>query len=583
MNGTRKSKPIIPLPSPALRNCHSASPNAGGDLGALGCRFQYHKRVVRAVTWRSRGFPVLKIQHILSHAKSLIQHPVYFTNEFKITGATCFCMRMQRNMSIASLPLELLTRICEYLEPQDWGALRITCRQIHGNTLEAYTTRYSKRISLILTREGLDCLEQIAASKTIRGSVKEIWIIPNLFEGWTHLDKESLTNMYTSENYRRFGLRVPKNIEMNQMQAELDALFTVFEATRTEHRAILECSGLFSTLQRCLPRLENAVTLGLRCRLTNVFFDHAKPSSDTKHASFTCLGLRAFKSRFKFKQSPRVYERIPYLPFDLAFSRLLHAIIECSRKVQALYTCGQFSCGMKLNSFQLPESQYQLMLPFLTDLTTLHLCIRLKDHEQKTFNEDTFKHLLNVLATVAPTLKTLTFAQWSPIEELSPLYFKDLSQRIRFSQLEELHLHSIEVTVKSLEEFLWTAAPTLKRLSLRLISLVDGITSAPDLGPLTQNESSWIPLLSTQVKNEMQGLWKRIFEFLTDHLKLQYVRLSMLGYRGRDIMLQDHLYTERGQPDAQPSPVLNPSGFYFDAERASIPFKEWITQLQIEM
>ncbi|KAJ5908899.1 hypothetical protein N7495_001581 [Penicillium taxi] len=214
---------------------------------------------------------------------------------------------------------------------------------------------------------------------------------------------------------------------------------------------------------------------------------------------------------------------------------------------------------------------------------SIYICIRLKDHEQEKFDEDTFKRLLNVLVTVAPILKTLTFAQWSPMGELSPLYFKDLSQRIRFSQLEELHLHSIEVTVNSFEEFLRTAAPTLKRLSLRLISLVDGITSAPYLGPLAKNESSWIPLLSTEVKNEMQGLWKRVFEFLADHLKLQYVQLSCLGYRGRDVILQDHLYTERGQPDAKPSSDFSPLSIYFDAERASIPFKEWVTQLQIEM
>ncbi|CDM31207.1 F-box domain, cyclin-like [Penicillium roqueforti FM164] len=45
-------------------------------------------------------------------------------------------------MSITNLPPEILSHICEYLEPQEWGALRITCHQIHGSTLEAYATRY---------------------------------------------------------------------------------------------------------------------------------------------------------------------------------------------------------------------------------------------------------------------------------------------------------------------------------------------------------------------------------------------------------------------------------------------------------
>ncbi|KAJ5876412.1 uncharacterized protein N7529_001996 [Penicillium soppii] len=484
-------------------------------------------------------------------------------------------------MSITSLPLELLTRICEYLEPQDWGALRITCRQIHGNTLEAYTTRYFKRISLLLTREGLDRLDNISTSKTLRGSVEEIWIIPNLFEGWTHLDKAKFTTVDTRKHLVRWGRR-PTMEESNEIQAELEALFAVFEATMKEHRVILESSGLFGTLEKCLPRLENAVTIGLRFYATHFLLNIAK------HTGFTCLGLRELKSKFNYKTFPMYHQRLPFMPYDLAFSQLLNAIIKSSRKVQALHTCsyvfrGYDLCGMKLKSSQLPESQYQLLLPLLKDLTTLHMCIRLKDHEQETFDEGTFKRLLNVLVTVAPALKTLTFAQWSPIEELSPLYFKNLSRRIRFSQLEELHLHSIEVTVNSLEEFLRTAAPTLKRLRLEFVSLVDGITSAPDPGPLTENSRSWVSSLSVEVKNGMQELWKRVFKSWADHLKLQYVELSNLGYRGRYIKLQDHLYTDRGQPDAQPSPGLNPSSFYFDAKRANIPFKEWVTQLQIEM
>ncbi|KAJ5909182.1 hypothetical protein N7495_001864 [Penicillium taxi] len=78
------------------------------------------------------------------------------------------------------------------------------------------------------------------------------------------------------------------------------------------------------------------------------------------------------------------------------------------------------------------------------------MSIRIKDHEQDTFNEDTFKNLLEVLVIVVPKLRILTFAQWSLMEELS-LYFKDMSQNIRFSQLEELHLYSIEVTADTLE------------------------------------------------------------------------------------------------------------------------------------
>ncbi|CAI7669978.1 unnamed protein product [Penicillium manginii] len=479
-------------------------------------------------------------------------------------------------MSLTDLPLELLTRLCEHLEPQEWGALRISCRQIYDKTLEAYTTRYFKRITLLLTYEGLERLEHVAASETIRGSVEEIWIIPNLFDHWANLDKASFTKVDFRIYLLKLG-RHPTPEEHNEVQAELEALFAVYKATMAEHHAILEPPGLLGRLEKCLPRLENAVTLGLRS------YETISLLNITRNADLTCLGLRELKSHFSFKNLPMFRQSVSYMPYSLVFSQLLNAIIKSSRKVQALHTCSHSFCGMKLEPFQLPESQYQSLLPLLKDLTTLHMCIRLKDHEQENFDEDTFKRLLNIMVTAAPILKILNFAQWSPIEELSPLYFKDVSRRIQFTQLQELHLHSIEVTVDSLEKFLRTAAPTLKRLSLRLVSLVDRITSASDLGPLTQDSRSWVTSMSTEVKNEMQGLWKRVFEFWADRLNPQYVELSILGYRGRSITLHDNLYMERGQRDAEPFSGVNPSSFYFDAEKANIPFNEWVTQLQIEM
>ncbi|KAJ5715530.1 uncharacterized protein N7483_012711 [Penicillium malachiteum] len=474
-------------------------------------------------------------------------------------------------MSITNLPLELLTRICENLEPKDWGAFRVTCRQIHDNTLEAYTARYFRKITLLLTPEGLERLEQITTSKTLRSYVEEIWIIPNLFENWAKLDRASFTDVLRPT-------RLPPTEESKEIEAELEALFAVFEPAMKKHDAILQFSGLFNSLEKCLPRLKNAVTLGLRTYDTSFLLKNAA------HTDFTCLGLRELKSQFKYKNGPMRSQPMPYMPYGLAFSQLLNAIIKSNRKVQALHTCGRFFpfCGMKLEQFQLPEAQYQLLLPILKDLTSLHMCLRLKDHENETFNESTFNNLHKILITVSPTLKTLTFAQWSPAEELSPLYFKDLAQKVQFSQLEELHLHSVEVKVNSLEEFLKTAAPTLKRLTMWLVSLVDEITSVPDPGPLTEDSRIWVSSLSTEVKTEMQELWRRVFKSWADHLKLQYVQMSNLGYRGRFIMLKDPLYMERGQPDAQLSPGSNLE-FYFDSERASVSFKEWVTQLQIEM
>ncbi|KAJ5524718.1 hypothetical protein N7494_011368 [Penicillium frequentans] len=508
-------------------------------------------------------------------------------------------------MSITNLPPEILSHICEYLEPEEWGALRITCHQIHGSTLEAYATRYFKILPLLLTRESIDNLEGVAASETLRGSVREIRIIPNLFEGWPERDKERFISPGLSIRKQRRMFRIIRGekeeppFNSTEAEAELDALFTSYQAALEDHRAILD-SELTTVLEKCLPRLENTTTVGLRCYPIEFLLK-------AKHRSFHCLGLRELKNQFNtddmsgniafadFKQ------KMLSMPLGLAFSQMVKAIIKSSHKVRALHTCGNIACGMKLESIKLSESQYQSLLPLVTDLTTLHMCIRIKDSENDTFDEDAFKHLLSMLGTVAPKLKVLTFAQWSPLEELSPLYFQDLSQNIRFSRLEDLHLHSIELTVGNLKRFLQTAAPTLRRLSMKNVSLTDVIIGARDPGPLTEERSSWGSSLSLEVINKIQELWKRSFEFLADSLKLQFVQLSSLGYRGREIILQDDLYMERGQPDAQPDsnarrlinwpeiysdPTRGQSSlidFCFDAERANISLKKWIMQLRMEM
>ncbi|KAF9237690.1 hypothetical protein CBS147339_8945 [Penicillium roqueforti] len=508
-------------------------------------------------------------------------------------------------MSITILPPEILSHICEYLEPQEWGALRITCHQIHGSTLEAYATRYFKILSLLLTRESLDNLEDIAESETLRGSVREIRIIPNLFEGWPEKNKERFRSPGLALRQQRSIFRIMRGekeeppFNKTEAKAELDALFTSYQAALEEHRAILD-SELTAVLEKCLPRLENATTVGLRCYPIEFLLE-------ANYRSFRCLGLRELKNQFNnddisvhltFTSFQR---KMLSMPLALAFSQMVKAIIKSSHKVRALHTCGNIACGMKLGSIKLSESQYQSLLSLLTDLTTLHMCIRIKDNENDTFDEDAFKHLLSILVTVAPKLKVLTFAQWSPLEELSPLYFQDLSQNIRFSQLEELHLHSIELTVGNLKRFLQTAAPTLRRLSMKNVSLTDAIIGAQDPGPLTEERSSWGSSLSLEVINKIQELWKRSFELLADSPKLQFVQLSSLGYRGREIILQDDLYIERGQPDAQPDsnarrsinwpeicsdPTRGQSSlidFYFDAGRANISLKRWIMQLRMEM
>ncbi|KAJ5934972.1 hypothetical protein N7466_004519 [Penicillium verhagenii] len=481
-------------------------------------------------------------------------------------------------MSITSLPSELLTRICDFLEPGEWGKFRGTCHQIFANTLEAYTSRYFKKISIILTREGLKHLEGIAGSEVLRGSVKEVWIIPNLFEGYSKVDKAKLIEV-DPEDYRSTLGQLPTEEEMYQFGCMLEFVYGLYKAQIREHILNLQGSGLSKTLEKCLPCLENLTSVGVQSFDTSLLL--------SVPIDFSCLGLRKFKSTFcgvrNYRDWPVCHPR--HQDFSilhaLTFSHLLKAIVKSGRKVQALHTCANQTCGMKLKFFELSKSDYERLLPLLSDLVTLHLSIRLADYKFEVFNEATFKYLLKILARVASTLKTLTFAQWSPSEELSAHYFQNLSQSIQFSQLKELSLYSIEVRTETLRVFLRTAAPTLRRLSMNLVSLTDPITAAPDLEVMSGDPGTWYTSLSIEVKNEIKGLWERVFQSWADQLDLHFVRLSDLGYRGRDIRLIDPLRLQHGQRDSRLSSLVR--SLCFDTQKTSITFKQWVTQLRVEM
>ncbi|GKZ40134.1 hypothetical protein AbraIFM66950_002525, partial [Aspergillus brasiliensis] len=163
---------------------------------------------------------------------------------------------------------------------------------MHRNTLEAYATRFFKSLSLLLTREGLDHLQEVAASETLRGWVQEIWIIPNLFEGWQQKDKETFIDLGLSVRKHRRILRMLRGEKeestSTNAEAELDALFTAYDSTLAEHRAILD-SELFGVLETCLPRLENVTTVGLR----SYPIEYLLLKAD--YRSFRCLGLRELK------------------------------------------------------------------------------------------------------------------------------------------------------------------------------------------------------------------------------------------------------------------------------------------------
>ncbi|KAJ5533507.1 hypothetical protein N7494_010059 [Penicillium frequentans] len=262
-------------------------------------------------------------------------------------------------------------------------------------------------------------------------------------------------------------------------EAELQARYAAFQATEEDHRAILKSSSLRDTLEKCIPRFENAVAFGLQSYPMETLLNSEEGNC------FRCLGLPELTNQFSYTGRSSTWFHIPFPQVIgnahvLTFSTLVEVVIKSKRKIRKLHTCnGTYFCGLSLWSLHLTQSQYKQLLCLISwELEYLHICLRLP--QERDPDETGLCSLLDILVAAASTLKTLVFSQWIPKYELNPRYFESLSRSVHFARLQDLSLQSIEVTEDTLKAFSNSAASTLRRLSLNSVGLRDPIISAPD-------------------------------------------------------------------------------------------------------
>ncbi|KAJ5767192.1 uncharacterized protein N7511_004808 [Penicillium nucicola] len=86
-------------------------------------------------------------------------------------------------MSIGALPVELISKICDYLDFQQLVALRLSCRELYKSSLQNFAGTYYRKIRFIVTSESLHELEELSKSNGLREHVQELWMIPIVFNG----------------------------------------------------------------------------------------------------------------------------------------------------------------------------------------------------------------------------------------------------------------------------------------------------------------------------------------------------------------------------------------------------------------
>ncbi|KAJ6127885.1 hypothetical protein N7471_009102 [Penicillium samsonianum] len=390
-------------------------------------------------------------------------------------------------MSIASLPVELISKICNHLDPQQWVALRLSCRALYENSLENFAETYYKNIRFIVTSESLHELEELSKSNGLREHVQELWMIPTVFSG-----TENPIGMVSISSK---SCRQVKGDELNIRHA-------VHKAMIADNSNLLESETFSVRLRECMDRFQNLQTIGLAHYSTEFLLD---PRQQT--VSF--LGRQHIMSQLDFRFDVYSLQSLTHTNKNsqirklnsLALSKLFLALCGSSCKPRKLYTCDSNFCGDIDPKIVLSEEQFDSLLSALNSLENLHLCIDL--------NEAAW---LKLITNLAPQLERLTLSQDHMPSYLSQdempaypakSYVGHMFHGINFTRLRELHIHEIDVYFNTLKSLLLSVKKnlvilTLKRVTLRSEELraADDSASQHRESPNHQENQSSTPLPS---------------------------------------------------------------------------------------
>lgn len=360
-------------------------------------------------------------------------------------------------MSITSLPLEVISKICSHLQLSDWQALRLSCHELYTISLEAFSSRYLKSIRFLVTSDSLRELEALAKTDGIREQVQELWMLPSMFEGYHGLCEETMYDLAVSS-------KSCQPVEGD----ELKARYTIYQAMVADSSSLLESEAFSTRLRRCLEQFENLDTIGLAHYPTTFLLDPRQQQG-------RFLGWHRLIDQIDFRFGSRNLSGLHgFISNTLALSRLFQALSESNRKIRKLSTCNADYCGEVRPEIDLTGGQYRSLISVFNEVEDLHICFAFNNNPKPT-DVLTAPNWADLLLKIAPRLEKLTLSQ--------DQYSGKLFQKILFTRLKELHFHKTHILCDDLKSFLRNTKANLTVLTLFEITLDDDYYSPPQAPP----------------------------------------------------------------------------------------------------
>ncbi|RAH52483.1 hypothetical protein BO85DRAFT_201774 [Aspergillus piperis CBS 112811] len=398
-------------------------------------------------------------------------------------------------MSIACLPIEMVRKICTYLQLPAWCAFRLACRSLYNITLNSFR-RVFRSISVLCTSGGLCQLYELSM------------LVQELFNG------EYEIHPYGFAYWDCIQLALKKQRQQQPEEysasAHVSQYYQDFRFVMKDHRRILKSPTAIRVLRHCMSRFVNLTTVGLRYR-------PAEGSRDS-----ICLGWRSLTDDLGFPPKfPKEFRRHECISReqDQAFCVLVRALIASGQNVKHPSTCGKHCYGVALARLKLTQNG-----------------TREGDHPERP---------RELLTAVGPTLEVLRYQFDSINASYPPTTFPilEIFPGIQFPRLHEVRLQNLVVPPEALMDFLRAVSPTLTDLILKAVSLAQ-----PDdpYGPLPQED----------IPGETKHRWQHVLESFRDELSLHFLVLQAVMFKRHVLEIEDETYTW-GPPHNQDTAAHN--------------------------
>ncbi|KAJ5937945.1 hypothetical protein N7454_004287 [Penicillium verhagenii] len=458
-------------------------------------------------------------------------------------------------MPLSDLPVELLERICSDLETLDLTSLRLTCKALLQKSHIFYDHRHYGTIWMMATSHSLRCLKDIAQDDYLRTLVKELVILPVMFE-----DQKTMKHYPTFQESPFGGYSWSRT---NWGAYETEMRFESYKSSVADHENALK--SLQEVLEGCLTQFTNL----------NSFRLQRESTGDLLRATTFpgCLGLGEFRNQLKLHPNRYMVDSITDnmdkvgKVGGLVLDALFKAIIVNNRNIRKLETCADRH-GVTFSKLKLTSTEFQVLISLVKGIQSLHIC-------PQRFHQRGVKHMLDlrkasidlVLAS-APSLTTLEMT-----DNRNDGILSELSTAVSFTRLRELRLSSIIISLYGFKGFLSTATSTLEFLKLEQVTMHASDENAAILG------------LSQDKKKLVHGLWREAWDFLRDTCSLKFFSMENLKSLRQslraDLQFADHpsLSNASGQ-SGTPTGIQKLTGVAYNERKSQISFVEWINLLE---